>query len=392
MKKLMITAVGAMMFAGCASWMNGPSVRTPGEFHRVEKRAHVGIPSIAISPVNGRMWATWYNGQSRGEDLYNYVSLVTSADGGKTWKEVLVADPDEAGPKRSFDPELWIAPDGKLRWSWTERLCDPEKGDPTKDYGLDEGDPKTDIVKMATLSAEDEPTAIPETVEVGRGVMMCKPITLWNGEWLFPLAHWREAPSACFYASKDGGKTFEYRGGATIPEKCRLYDEHQAVEMTSGAIRVYIRSQWPKEVSRPWQAVSMDGGRTWSTPERTPFNHVSSRTFVTRLKSGKWLLVKNGALEECDGRKKLTAFISKDEGKTWEGGLLLDERDNVSYPDGQELADGRIIVIYDCNRLSDKEILFAEFTEADALAGKDVSGKVKLGNIISKDETAAACK
>lgn len=34
------------------------SVHVPGVFHRAEIRAHVGIPSIAVSPVNGRMWAT----------------------------------------------------------------------------------------------------------------------------------------------------------------------------------------------------------------------------------------------------------------------------------------------------------------------------------------------
>ena len=383
--------IAAVAFGAIASLADDDvSVKISGEFHRAEIRAHVGIPSVAVSPVNGRMWVTWYNGKHRGEDLYNYVSLVTSADGGKSWKEVLVADPDEAGPKRSFDPELWIAPDGKLRWTWTERLCDPEKGDPAKDYGLDIGDPKTDIVKMATLSAEDEPTLPLETVEVGRGVMMCKPIALKNGEWLFPLAHWTEAPSACFYASKDSGKTFKYRGGATIPEKCRLYDEHQAVEKANGEVVVYIRGNWGKEVSHPWQAVSKDGGKTWSESEHATFDHTSSRIFVTKLKSGNWLLIKHGAIDKNIGRRELMVFISKDEGKTWQGGLMLDERENISYPDGQELPDGRIIVVYDRNRLSDKEIHFAEFTEADALAAKDVSGKVRLRNLITRNNRLAA--
>ena len=154
MKAIKVICSFVVLVAGCTS-VSLPSVRKPGPFHRPEIRAHVGIPSIAVSPVNGRMWVTWYNGKHRGEDLYNYVSLATSVDGGRTWNEVLVADPDEDGPKRSFDPELWISPDGKLRWTWTERMCDPSKGDPTKDYGLDVGDEKTEADRCVTIRERD---------------------------------------------------------------------------------------------------------------------------------------------------------------------------------------------------------------------------------------------
>lgn len=112
MKMIKCVCTFAVLVMGCMS-VPLSSVRVQGPFHRPEIRAHVGIPSIAVSPVNGRMWATWYNGEHRGADYLNYVTLATSADGGKHWNEVLVADPDEDGPKRSFDPELWIAPDGQ---------------------------------------------------------------------------------------------------------------------------------------------------------------------------------------------------------------------------------------------------------------------------------------
>ncbi len=56
-----------------------------------------------------------------------------------------------------------------------------------------------------------------------------------------------------------------------------------------------------------------------------------------KLLSGNWLLVKHGALDaladvseekhpQNKGRSHLTAFLSRDEGATWEGGLLLDGR------------------------------------------------------------------
>ena len=63
--------------------------------------------------------------------------------------------------------------------------------------------------------------------------------------------------------------------------------------------------------------------------------------------------------------------------------LLLDAREWASYPDGCQLPDGRILVVYDFGRTKAMEISFAEFTEADVAAGRDVSGKVRLRRRIS---------
>ena len=93
----------------------------PQELHATTNRGFQGIPSFAISP-QGRMWATWYAGISPGEDHNNYVVLSTSADGGETWQEVMVVDPDKDGPVRTFDPELWVSPDGKLYWFWAQAI------------------------------------------------------------------------------------------------------------------------------------------------------------------------------------------------------------------------------------------------------------------------------
>ena len=68
----------------------------------------------------GRLWANWYAGVTPAEDHNNYVVLSTSGDGGATWKEVLVIDPDGGGPVRSFDPELWVSPDGRLFVFWAQ--------------------------------------------------------------------------------------------------------------------------------------------------------------------------------------------------------------------------------------------------------------------------------
>ncbi len=62
-------------------------------------------------------------------------------------------------------------------------------------------------------------------------------------------------------------------------------------------------------------------------------------------------------------------MLSDDDGRTWSGGLLLDERVTVSYPDGVQADDGRIFIIYDRNRATDRQVLMAVFNEEDVAAG-----------------------
>ncbi len=87
------------------------------------------------------------------------------------------------------------------------------------------------------------------------------------------------------------------------------------------------------------------------------------------------MLVKH---HDYTGRSHLTAFLSTDDGETWQGGLLLDERANVSYPDGAQTADGRIYIIYDRERYDAKEILMAVFSEADVLMRTAISSDMRL--------------
>jgi hypothetical protein len=90
--------------------------------------------------------------------------------------------------------------------------------------------------------------------------------------------------------------------------------------------------------------------------------------------------------EDCGewNRSHLTAFISNDEGRSWTGGLLLDERDTVSYPDATEGDDGRIFVIYDRNRYTDRAILMAIFEERDIIAGSCISESCRLRMPVSE--------
>ena len=98
---------------------------------------------------------------------------------------------------------------------------------------------------------------------------------------------------------------------------------------------------------------------------------------------------------EFTKRNNLTALLSEDDGKTWPYKLLLDGRNDVSYPDAVEAADGYIYITYDRERgcfkedlataMADaREILMAKITEKDILAGQLTDEGSFLQGIISK--------
>ena len=341
--------------------------------HMTAAREFQGIPGVEVTP-HGRLWATWYSG-GKGEGKDNFVVLVTSKDRGKTWSEpVAVVDPP--GAERAFDPTLWIAPDGILRWFWAQSF-------PPKEGAISDG---TDGVWMA--ECRDMETDRPEWSvprRIANGIMMNKPIVLSNGDWACPAALWTgdiggavspaELQHECFsnvLISSDNGRTFSLRIGPDVPD--RLYDEHCIVELRDGRLWVLVRTR-----SGIGESYSDDQGLTWSPGKNSQFSGPGSRFYIRRLQSGNLIMVNHIAAKDTPHRRQdLTAWISKDDGKNWAGGLLLDEREGVSYPDGCQDKDGNIWIIYDYARYVEGDILLARFTEEDVMAEKLVSPQSEL--------------
>lgn len=228
------------------------------------------------------------------------------------------------------------------------------------------------------------------------GAVIKKPIVLSNGEWLLPVSIWErwhitplledchheydDIRGANVFASTDEGKTWQYRGGVIFKDSC--FNEHSIVELSNGDIMMISRCD--KCIKKSY---SSDNGKTW-TPEEKYFDHLkqwSSMATIRKLASGNLLLVKHGTTMQdiTPTRSHLTAFLSKDDGKTWLGGLLLDERDGVSYPDICQGDDGTIFVQYDYQRNQKAQLLFARFKEDDVLAGKVVTENTALQQLIT---------
>lgn len=324
---------------------------SPGPGYSDGVRMYQGIPGIERAP-NGRLWATWYGGGVT-EDRNNYILLHTSGDDGKSWQPVLVLDPDGPGSVRPFDPCLWTDPDGKLWLFWAQEIAG-NKGRVSRTFAITTTDPGSANAKWS------EPRL------VGKGVMMNKPVVTADGRWILPLSTWFADGSSRAVVSSDHGATFAELGAARIPDaKDRNADEHMIVERKDGSLWMLVRTRYGIG-----ESVSTDGGRTWTDVAPGSIFHPVARFFIRKLASGRLLLVRHDPPNNAKSRSHLTAFLSDDDGRTWKGGLLLDERNGPSYPDGVQAPDGSIYVIYDYLRERDKQILMAVFNEEDVLEGK----------------------
>ena len=321
---------------------------TPGEESNAEARKYQGIPTIERSP-DGRLWAAWYAGPIH-EDRFNYVMAATSDDDGATWSDLkFVINPDGDGPRRASDPCFWLDPNGKLWLFWWMN-----------------GGELNVTMSITTDNPDAETPTWTEPKPLFPGVMINKPIVTRNGEWLMPAAIWKQDDSCRVMVSEDQGCTWALRGAANVPEDRRNCDEPMLVERNDGSFWLLVRTA----NHGIGDSVSTDGGRTW-TEVKDYLKQTTSRFNICRLASGNLLLVKHGKIDErTRGRTHLTAYLSDDDGKTWKGGLLLDERNTVSYPDSTQAHDGTIYVIYDWNRADDKHILMTTFNEEDVLAGE----------------------
>lgn len=363
MKHLPIVTV-LLPFMACAAFaepMSDPDIAlkpatlivNPWKTH-IPPTKRQGVPGIERT-AKGRLWVIY------GRDVEsprNYQIVRYSDDDGQSWSDVKLWILPTQGV-RVMSPCLWIDPQQRLWVFWGQS------------YGLQDG--RYGI--FATMA--DEPDAEnprwTTARRIGDGIMLNKPTVLANGDWLLTSSIWKTDNSIRVYASADQGSSFALRGTANIADpKRRGPDEPMIVERRDGSLWMMVRVQGLGE------SISHDRGKTWTPVEKLAIRHPTSRFFVRRLNSGALLLVKHGDLMEKTGREQLMAFVSDDDGVSWVGGLMLDEREDVTYPDGVQAADGTIYIVYDRNRTPDGIIQLAVFTEADVRAGSLTGDRSRL--------------
>jgi hypothetical protein len=143
--------------------------------------------------------------------------------------------------------------------------------------------------------------------------------------------------------SRDGKTDETYRAMGDPAEKLRFTEETLAHETTQGVIWLLTRVEGGDD--QLWQAVSRDGGKTWTSQPSGIVGHPPSG--LVKLADGR-LVLTYGYRHPPYG---IRAVVSADEGLTWDTGHVIILRNDgagydLGYPRSLLLPDGTILTVY----------------------------------------------
>jgi len=354
-------------------------LQKPSNDPRITNRKFEQVPSVAATADGKQLFVAWYSG-GEAPGPGNYVTVAVSLDYGKTWlNDQLIVYPALA-TTRIFDPGLWRDKDGQI-WLFYGSAKDNKLWDSRGGVNgvkiawsgtqITYNDPK--LLTYGVMS--NKPIYIPKKDQVLFSVYVDPPL---------PEDVAKEAnlpKTGAFILTHDYKKHKEQidtllpYSSVLIPEKIRIHDEPQVVQSTDKDYLCLVRT-----TKGIYYAKSTDTGKSWSNiaPFTVTGPTTSSRFYIGKLKSGNLILIANNSTT----RNNMTAFISKDGGNTWPYKLLLDARENVSYPDLDQTVDGTIHVVFDRDRTGAKDILYCRFKEDDVVKGQSQNlYKIKVNRL-----------
>lgn len=316
------------------------------------RQTWAGIPGVEVTP-GGRLFVTCFSGGTKEPEPENTVYLTFSDDGGRTFGPAVVMAAPQGDGTRAFDPTLWCDPHGRLWLIFNRGNKDTARHD-----------------VHARLCAEPD-AAVPEwcaerplDLPTPYAFRMNKPTVLTTGEWLLPVTHAKDpiynwsagnAQLQGVAITHNQGRTWSLHGAVRAPAWAL---ENMIIERVDGVLLMLIRTG----AGVLWQSLSDDRGLTWSPGTPTAIANPGSRFFIRALPDGDWILINS---PKPDRRTGITVSLSSDEGRTWYGQLVLDERDDVSYPDAAFGPNGTIYAVHDRDRGGMGEILLSTFTMSD---------------------------
>jgi len=334
---------------------------------------HVHSSSIVACP-NGDLLACWFHGS--GERTANDVAVqgARKKAGATAWDPVfLMADtPDlpDCNPVLFIDPQqrlwlFWVAvaanrwehsllkyrraelyeTDGPPAWSWQDVIVLK----PGEDFphairrGFEALDAEEGCWGEYALPYEQLlEEAARDPAKRQRGWMTrIHPLVLPEGRWLLPL--YSDGFNLSLIAITDDlGATWRTSApivgyGPTQPSLV-LRKDH--------TLAAYLRDEGAPP-QRVQVSTSTDQGETWSPARDTDIPNPSSSLEVIALTDGRWLMIGNDTEE---GRHRLTALLSDDEGASWKWKRRIEPADaegqSFGYPSVIQTRDGLVHVTY----------------------------------------------
>ena len=369
--------------------------------HRINLRIFQGCPQVEISQ-GGRLWATWFGSNVQAErapyhkDQFSVIS--TSADDGKTWKEVFIFDPSELLGGGASDPMLWKDPKGNIRFIGLRNI----------DFkGKDEF--ASSAWEFTMLNPEDEHTAWTAPRLLGnKNISVMKPLIFPDGTIMrsmddFKLVGKPDKVRIRFLKEDTDGKPIFV---SEFPvDNDAVFAEQMPIIRKDGSLFTFYRAKKGQKF-----AESFDGGKTWNLGGYYPMQFsINTKCILKTLPSGRVLLVandvqmkeesgkriyystdENGVERELEkhktARTRMTAYLSDDDGKTFSHKMLLCDYGQISYPSATLGKDGSIYIVYDQGRsvIGQHTIFLSKITEEDILAGKRVKDGSFLNTIVSR--------
>ena len=341
------------------------------------ERAFQGCPTVAVTR-GGRIFLGWYSGGTREPHIDNYNLIVYSDDGGKSFsKPYLVIPGSRELGIHSLDIQLWTAPDGALHVFWVQNHATPTTDGirpPLPETfpwmsvdGFDFGDFEHSMWTSVCHNPDADRPVFDEPHRLDKGFLRSKPTALSSGKTLF-FNYDQLSDRYGYSVSDDLGKTLSHRYGAKkIPTK---FDEAMAYERLDGSVRMLARTLNSGYLA---ESISYDGGESFGDARLSNIKNPSTRFFISRLPSGRVLLVNN---DSSESRTNMAVYLSEDDGESWRYKRIIDTREQLSYPDCDFFGE-KIFLTYDRERTGAKEILFLDFTEADIM-NPDYSFDIKI--------------
>ncbi len=302
-------------------------------------------PSLDVTS-GGKVYAAYMSGGTKEPHLENFMVIVRSDDGGKTWQRVIALDTwldQTIGGKKetlacetqfTYNPET-----GKLHVFYWNRNAS------TKLTSLNNTHSANTCTWMFTIEnpdAEDiEELVYSEPRMIFPGLARNRALILSDGTWIHTATGMTDQRFNIVYASIDGGETWTERGTIYAP-LCRTWDEIMFVEKENGVLWATFRTA----NGVVYQSFSFDKGATWTISTPTGIRNPNSRFNITRLPSGALLMVYS---DHASSRLGMTVALSYDDGETWTNKVCI-YPEYCSYPDVAIAPDGRIHIIFDAYR------------------------------------------
>ena len=331
-------------------------------------RQFQGCPTLAVTP-KGRIYIGWYSGGTREPHMENYNILHYSDDQGKTWsKPLLVIESSKEKLIHALDIQLWTDKNGYLHVFWVQNntklqpeiLPKVEKNQPlvcVDGYMFD--DFTHSEWEMICKNPDDEEPVFSEPRYLDKGFLRCKPLVLNSGR-ILAFNYDQTEPHYGYSISDDNGNSFTHRYGAL--KVSTMFDETMAYEMEDGKVRMLARS----DVGELIESYSMDNGESWTEATASGIDSPNTRFYISKIAPNQVLMVNN---DHRTNRTNMSIYLSLDDGITWKYKMLIDDRDDISYPD-VDFYENDIYITYDRERCGAKEILFVKTSIDDLIANK----------------------